>query len=175
MICQKLCFHKVLLRFSGSVSVTDRTKIRAALSDNSVTGDKLNTANDLFSKIQLIGLDEEVAKGIVDKLVGGRNDSDAEGFDANKQKTELVESVNKMLESLKQSGVATGNAKVGNSNTTEKGGKNTDPSTNDKETEKATLANTGALDKGIMPLLAGVVAAAAAAALLGFKRNSKIQ
>jgi hypothetical protein len=158
-----------------AVSGTDRTKIRAALSDNSVTGDKLNTANDLFSKIQLIGLDEEVSKGIVDKLVGGRNDSDAEGFDANKQKTDLVESVNKMLESLKQSGVATGNAKVGNSNTTEKGGKNTDPSTNDKETEKATLANTGALDKGVMPLLAGVVAAAAAAALLGFKRNNKIQ
>ena len=158
-----------------AVSGTDRTKIRAALSDNSVTGDKLNTANDLFSKIQLIGLDEEVSKGIVDKLVGGRNDNDAEGFDANKQKTELVESVNKMLESLKQSGVATGNAKVGNSNTTEKGGKNTDPSTNDKETEKATLANTGALDKGVMPLLAGVVAAAAAAALLGFKRNSKMQ
>ena len=158
-----------------AVSGADRTKIRAALSDNGVTGDKLNTANDLFSKIQLIGLDEEVSKGIVDKLVGGRNDSDAEGFDANKQKTDLVESVNKMLESLKQSGVATGNAKVGNSNTTEKGGKNTDPSTNDKETEKATLANTGALDKGVMPLLAGVVAAAAAAALLGFKRNSKIQ
>lgn len=158
-----------------AVSGADRTKIRAALSDNGVTGDKLNTANDLFSKIQLIGLDEEVSKGIVDKLVGGRSDSDAEGFDANKQKTELVESVNKMLESLKQSGVATGNAKVGNSNTTEKGGKNTDPSTNDKETEKATLANTGALDKGAMPLLAGVVAAAAAAALLGFKRNSKIQ
>ena len=158
-----------------AVSGADRTKIRAALSDNGVTGDKLNTANDLFSKIQLIGLDEEVSKGIVDKLVGGRSDSDAEGFDANKQKKELVESVNKMLESLKQSGVATGNAKVGNSNTTEKGGKNTDPSTNDKETEKATLANTGALDKGVMPLLAGVVAAAAAAALLGFKRNSKIQ
>ena len=158
-----------------AVSGADRTKIRAALSDNGVTGDKLNTTNDLFSKIQLIGLDEEVSKGIVDKLIGGRNDSDAEGFDANKQKTELVESVNKMLESLKQSGVATGNAKVGNSNTTEKGGKNTDPSTNDKETEKATLANTGALDKGVMPLLAGVVAAAAAAALLGFKRNSKIQ
>lgn len=158
-----------------AVSGADRTKIRAALSDNSVTGDKLNTANDLFSKIQLIGLDKEVSKGIVDKLVGGRSDSDAEGFDANKQKTELVESVNKMLESLKQSGVATGNAKVGNSNTTEKGGKNTDPSTNDKETEKATLANTGVLDKGAMPLLAGVVAAAAAAALLGFKRNSKIQ
>lgn len=158
-----------------AVSGADRTKIRAALSDNGVTGDKLNTANDLFSKIQLIGLDEEVSKGIVDKLVGGRNDSDAEGFDANKQKTDLVESVNKMLESLKQSGVATGNAKVGNSNTTEKGGKNTDHSTNDKETEKATLANTGALDKGVMPLLAGVVAAAAAAALLGFKRNSKIQ
>lgn len=158
-----------------AVSGADRTKIRAALSDNGVTGDKLNTANDLFSKIQLIGLDEEVSKGIVDKLVGGRNDSDAEGFDANKQKTDLVESVNKMLESLKQSGVATGNAKVGNSNTTEKGGKNTDPSTNDKETEKATLANTGALDKGVMLLLAGVVAAAAAAALLGFKRNSKIQ
>lgn len=158
-----------------AVSGADRTKIRAALSDNSVTGDKLNTANDLFSNIQLIGLDEEVSKGIVDKLVGGRSDSDAEGFDANKQKTGLVESVNKMLESLKQSGVTTGNAKVGNSNTTEKGGKNTDPSTNDKETEKATLANTGALDKGAMPLLAGVVAAAAAAALLGFKRNSKIQ
>lgn len=158
-----------------AVSGADRTKVRAALSDNGVTGDKLNTANDLFSKIQLIGLDEEVSKGIVDKLVSGRNDSDAEGFDANKQKTDLVESVNKMLESLKQSGVATGNAKVGNSNTTEKGGKNTDPSTNDKETEKATLANTGALDKGVMPLLAGVVAAAAAAALLGFKRNSKIQ
>lgn len=158
-----------------AVSGVDRTKIRAALSDSGVTGDKLNTTNDLFSKIQLIGLDEEVSKGIVDKLIGGRNDSDAEGFDANKQKTELVESVNKMLESLKQSGVATGNAKVGNSNTTEKGGKNTDLSTNDKETEKATLANTGALDKGVMPLLAGVVAAAAAAALLGFKRNSKIQ
>lgn len=158
-----------------AVSGADRTKIRAALSNNGVTGDKLNTANDLFSKIQLIGLDEEVSKGIVDKLVGGRSDSDAEGFDANTQKTELVESVNKMMESLKQSGVVTGNAKVGNSNTTEKGGKNTDPSTNDKETEKATLANTGALDKGVMPLLAGVVAAAAAAALLGFKRNSKIQ
>jgi len=158
-----------------AVSGADRTKIRAALSDNGVTGDKLNTANDLFSKIQLIGLDEEVSKGIVDKLVGGRSDSDAEGFDANKQKADLVESVKKMLESLKQSGVATGNAKVGNSNTTEKGGKNTDPSTNDKETEKATLANTGALDKGVMPLLAGVVAAAAAVALLGFKRNSKIQ